>query len=235
MVILQNVVAVIFVLGVMILIHELGHFLAAKHFGVRVDTFSFGFGPRLFGRTVGETDYRVCLLPVGGYVKMAGEQPGDEHTNDPREFMSKPRWQRLIIAVMGPAMNIILAVALLVGLFMVRYERLAVQQQEPVLGDVDANSPAAKAGLQEGDRIVAIDGKQNPKWEDVTMRIVASPGRTVSLQVDRAGKQFEATLAPTADSVSGIGYAGWSEQVPMQVGEIIAGLQIGRASCRERV
>src|SRR5712692_11320144 len=133
MIILQNIVAVVFVLGVMILIHELGHFLAAKHFDVRVDAFSFGFGPRLLGKKVGETDYRVCLLPLGGYVKMAGEQPGDERTNDPREFMSKPRWQRLIIAAMGPAMNILLAVGLLVGLFMVRYERLAVQQQEPVL------------------------------------------------------------------------------------------------------
>lgn len=224
MVILQNIIAVIFVLGVMILIHELGHFLAAKHFDVRVDAFSFGFGPRLFGRKVGETDYRVCLLPLGGYVKMAGEQPSDEHTNDPREFMCKPRWQRLIIAAMGPAMNVVLAVALLVGLFMVRYERLAIQQEQPVIGDVEANSPAEKAGLQEGDKIVAIDGKQNPLWEDVTIRIVASPGRAVSLKVERGATEFDATVTPSADPVSGIGYAGWSEQVPMQVSDVFVGL-----------
>lgn len=232
MVILQNVLAVIFVLGVMILIHELGHFLAAKHFDVRVDAFSFGFGPRLFGKTIGETDYRVCLLPVGGYVKMAGEQPGDEHSDDPREFMSKPRWQRLIIAVMGPAMNIILAVTLLVGLFMVRYERLAVQQQEPVIGDVEANSPAAQTGLVENDRIVAIDDKQNPTWEDVTMHIVASSGRPISLRVDRAGKQFGVTLTPTADPATGIGYTGWSEQVPIQLAEIAPGLPAEKAGLK---
>ncbi len=232
MVILQNAVAVIFVLGVMILIHELGHFLAAKHFDVRVDAFSFGFGPRLLGKTIGETDYRVCLLPVGGYVKMAGEQPGDEHTDDPREFMSKPRWQRLIIAVMGPAMNIILAVVLLVGLFMVRYERLAVQQQEPVIGDVEANSPAARAGLLENDRIVAIDGKENPNWEDVTMHIVASAGRPTSLRIDRAGKQFDVTLTPTSDPATGIGYTGWSEQVPIQLGEIAPGLPAEKAGLK---
>src|ERR1700693_5240515 len=126
---IQDVLAVVFVLGVMILVHELGHFLAAKYFDVKIDAFSFGFGPRLFGKKVGETDYRVCALPLGGYVKMAGEQPGDEHTNDPREFMSKPRWQRLIIAVMGPVMNVVLAVGLLSGLYMVHFERLAIQDQ----------------------------------------------------------------------------------------------------------
>lgn len=232
MLIVQDILAVVFVLGVMILIHELGHFLAAKHFDVRVDAFSFGFGPRLLGKKWGETDYRVCLLPLGGYVKMAGEQPGDERTNDPREFMSKPRWQRLIIAAMGPAMNILLAVALLAGLFMVRYERLAVQQQEPVLGDVDSNSPAAKAGLKEGDRIVAIDGKQDPKWEDVTLRIVASPGRTVQLHIDRQGNQFDVSLKPAADAVNGIGYAGWSDQVPMQVSEVQPGKPAEKAGLK---
>jgi len=224
MFILENILAVVFVLGVMILVHELGHFLAAKFFNVRVDVFSFGFGPRLFGKKYGETDYRVCVLPLGGYVKMAGEQPGDERTNDPREFMSKPRWQRLVIALMGPLFNMALAVALLVGLFMVRFERLAIQQQDAVLGDVEAGSPAAKAGLRENDRIVTIDGKQWPNWEDVTMKIVASTNRPVQLRVDRGGKQFDVALTPTADGSSGIGYAGWSEQVPIQLGEVMKGL-----------
>ncbi len=232
MVILQDIVAVIFVLGVMILIHELGHFLAAKHFDVKVDAFSFGFGPRLIGRRIGETDYRLCLLPLGGYVKMAGEQPGDEHTNDPREFCAKPRWQRLIIAAMGPAMNVVLAVALLVGLFMVRYERLAVNQQEPVIGDVDANSPAANAALREGDRIVVIDDKQNPNWEDVTMRVVAAAGQSVHLRVDRGGKQFDVSLTPTADPSSGIGYTGWAELVPIQLGEIARGMPAEKAGLK---
>jgi len=232
MVFVQNVIAVVFVLGVMILIHELGHFLAAKYFDVRVEAFSFGFGPRIFGKRWGETDYRVCALPLGGYVKMAGEQPGDEHTNDPREFMCKPRWQRLIIAVMGPVANVFLAIGLLLGLFMIRFERLAIQDQPAVLGDVDANSPAAKAGLREGDRIVTIDGKQNPNWEDVTMRIVAGVNKPIDLRIERAGKQFDVEVMPTAEPSTGIGYTGWSERVPIQLGEVVAGMPAEKAGLK---
>src|SRR5690242_3168341 len=97
-----DIAAVVVVLGVMILIHELGHFMAAKYFGVRVLTFSLGFGPRLFGYKYGDTDYRVSALPLGGYVKMAGDDPSQEREGDYREFLSKPRWQRLIIVIMGP-------------------------------------------------------------------------------------------------------------------------------------
>ncbi len=112
-------------IGVMILIHELGHFWAARFFDVRVDTFSFGFGPRLFGFRRGETDYRVsAVFFLGGFVKMAGELPGDENANDPRGFLAKPRWQRLIIVLAGPLMNVVLAVALLTGLYMVKYQRV---------------------------------------------------------------------------------------------------------------
>ena len=105
----------------MILIHELGHFWAARFFDVSVEAFSFGFGPRLFGFRRGETDFRFSPILFGGYVKMAGEQPGDENSDDPRGFMAKPQWQRLIIAFAGPFMNIVLAVGLLTGLFMVKY------------------------------------------------------------------------------------------------------------------
>lgn len=124
--VLENIVAFIFVLGVMVLIHELGHFLAARYFDVRVEAFSFGFGPRLFGFKRGDTDYKVCLFPLGGYVKMAGENIGGP-TGDTGEFTSKPRWQRMIIAVMGPVFNVVLALVLLAGLFMVRYQRLVFE------------------------------------------------------------------------------------------------------------
>ena len=230
---LQNVLAVIFVLGVMILIHELGHFLAARYFDVRVEVFSFGFGPRLFGKIVGETDYRVCAFPLGGYVKMAGEQPTDERKDDPREFMSKPRWQRLIIAVMGPVFNLLLAVGLLLGLYMVHFERLAIQTEPAVLGGVAPNSPASQAGLREGDRIAAIDGKQNPNWEDVTMRIVASAKQVVLLTIEREGKTFDAAVTPVADPVSGIGNPGWSERVPIQAGDVEPGMPAEKAGLQK--
>src|SRR3989442_8155056 len=110
MVVLQNVWWLLVLIGVMILIHELGHYWAARFFDVRVEVFSFGFGRRLFGFRKGETDYRFSAILFGGYVKMAGEQPGDEDINDPRGFLAKPRWQRLIIAGAGPFMNIILAI-----------------------------------------------------------------------------------------------------------------------------
>ncbi len=135
--ILQDIFFALVMIGVMILIHELGHYWAARFFDVKVDTFSFGFGPRLFGFKKGETDFRFSAVLLGGYVKMVGEQPGDEHAADPRSFQSKPRWQRLIVVFAGPAMNIILAVAVLTGLFMVRFPKFpvtpSVQQRLPAL------------------------------------------------------------------------------------------------------
>jgi regulator of sigma E protease len=116
-VILQNIFWFLIMIGVMILIHELGHYWAARFFDVKVDTFSFGFGPRLFGFKWGETDFRFSAILLGGYVKMVGEQPGEEQNDDPRSFLNKPRWQRLIILFAGPGMNMLLAVAVLTGLF----------------------------------------------------------------------------------------------------------------------
>src|SRR5271155_5016576 len=108
--VLQSIWWYLVLIGVMILIHELGHFWAARYFDVKVETFSFGFGPRLFGFRRGETEYRFSLLLLGGYVKMTGEQPTDENISDPRSFLAKPRWQRAVIALAGPFMNMVLAV-----------------------------------------------------------------------------------------------------------------------------
>src|SRR5574337_1543689 len=121
---LISLVSVAFVLGIMILVHEFGHYALAKWFGVRVEVFSIGFGKRLLGFRRGETDYRISAIPLGGYVKMSGENPMDERTGDPGEFLSHPRWQRFIVALAGPAMNIFLAIALLTTVYMVHYERL---------------------------------------------------------------------------------------------------------------
>src|SRR5438132_7010757 len=119
----ENVLWLLVLIGVMILIHELGHFWAARFFDVKVEVFSFGFGPRLFGFRRGETDFRFSAILFGGYVKMSGEQPGEENAADSRGLYSKPRWQRLIIAFAGPAINLVLAVALLTGLFMTRFPK----------------------------------------------------------------------------------------------------------------
>src|ERR1700730_6111631 len=167
----ENVLWLLVLIGVMIMIHELGHFWAARFFDVKVEAFSFGFGPRLFGFRRGDTDYRFSLILFGGYVKMTGEQPSDEGTQDPRSLLAKPRWQRLIIAFAGPFMNIVLAIGLLTGLYMYQYPKLPTTHS-PVVGYVAPNFPAAKAGVQEGDRIVQIEDKVNPAWEDITLREV---------------------------------------------------------------
>src|SRR5579862_5242476 len=173
MVFLQNIWWYLVLIGVMILIHELGHYWAARYFDVKIETFSFGFGPRLFGFRHGETDFRFSAILFGGYVKMTGEQPGDEGSADPRSILNKPRWQRLVVAFAGPAINIVLAVALLTGLFMVHYPKIPMPHS-PVVGYIVPDGAAAKAGIQEGDQVVQIDDVRDPNWEDVLMKEVAS-------------------------------------------------------------
>ena len=229
--VLENFVAFVFVLGVMVLIHELGHFLAARYFDVRVETFSFGFGPRLFGFKRGDTDYRVCLFPLGGYVKMAGENIG-EPTEDPGEFMSKPRWQRMIIAVMGPVFNVVLALVLLTGLFMVRYQRLVFELEPPLIGYVSDHSAASRAGIQAGDLIVSIDGKETPAWETVRLIEIAAPLKTLRVTVERDGKRLEFPVTVEAEK-SGIGDAGWTEETPVRLGRTLPGLPAEKAGIQQ--
>src|SRR5437879_216236 len=164
---LTSVVAVIGVLGFMILIHEFGHYAVAKLLGVRVEQFAIGFGKRLIGFRRGETDYRINAIPLGGYVKMSGENPMDQRTDDPREFMNHSRWHRFLIAIAGPAMNILLAIFLLTTVYMVHYEYPVYLDDPTVIGWVIKNTPAEKADIHIGDRIVRIDGIDNPNWEQV--------------------------------------------------------------------
>lgn len=212
-----SVVSMIFVLGIMIVVHELGHFLAAKYFGVRVETFSVGFGKRLFGFRRGDTDYRISILPLGGYVKMAGENPMEARTGDPGEFMSHPRWQRLIIALAGPAMNIVLAIVLLTGVFMVHYEHPIFLDQPAIIGWVLENSAAEKAGLQAGDRIVQIGNVQNPTWEDVLPKVLLSPNQPVSMTVQRGHERMDKTIVPIPVGQEQFGDPGWVPEQPMKV------------------
>lgn len=215
-VVLQNIWWALIMIGVMILIHELGHYWAARFFDVKVDTFSFGFGPRLFGFKKGETDFRFSLILLGGYVKMVGEQPGDEQAADPRSFQAKPRWQRLIIVFAGPAMNIILAVAVLTGLFMVRFPKIP-STPSPEVGYVVPNSAAAKAGVREGDRIVQIGDTSNPTWEDIYVKEVSSAGHPLSVWIVRDGDRKLLTVTPVLDPKSGAGFAGWGEQSDIEI------------------
>jgi regulator of sigma E protease len=220
-------------IGVMIMIHELGHFWAARYFDVKVEVFSFGFGPRLFGFRRGETDYRVSAALFGGYVKMAGEQVTDENLDDPRSFLAKPRWQRLIVALAGPFMNVVLAVGLLTGLFMVKYEKLSDADMEPLIGHVAADSPAAKAGIRDGDLIVKLEDKNKPTWEDVIEAEVAGAKRPMHLEIQRNGATFAATLTPVLSETLGVGYAGWDGRGEIQLGEVTAGFPAEKAGLKK--
>jgi regulator of sigma E protease len=233
MTVIQNVLWLLVLIGVMILIHELGHFWAARYFDVKVEVFSFGFGPRLFGFRKGETDYRFSAILFGGYVKMAGEQPGDENSDDPRGFLAKPRWQRMIIAFAGPIMNVVLAVSVLTGLYMVKYQKMVEPAVSGVVGYVTPDSPAAKAGVRAGDRIVKIDDKAYPNWEDISIKEGTNAHHALSVTLERDGKQFTTMVTPNLDDRSGMGMAGWSEQDQVQLGTISPGMPADKAGLKK--
>jgi regulator of sigma E protease len=224
MVIFENVWWLLVLIGVMILIHETGHFWAARFFDVRVETFSFGFGPRLFGFRRGETDFRFSLILFGGYVKMTGEQAGEESADDPRAFLAKPRWQRLCIVFAGPAMNVVLAVALLTGLFLFRFPKPVDPNAPATVGHVLPDSPAARAGVREGDRIVRVDDIADPSWEDILLKEIASAQRPLSVVIERQGRQIPLLVTPVLDERTGVGNAGWSEENEIQIAGFVPGL-----------
>src|SRR6267142_993356 len=194
--VLSNIVVALLVLSIIIVIHELGHFLVAKFFKIKVETFSVGFGPRIVGFRRGDTDYRVSAFLLGGYVKMAGETPTDTITGEAYEFLSKPKWQRFLVAAAGPAMNVILAVGLIMGLYLYGTDVPEFLIGQAVIGIVEPGSPADKAGIRPGDQIVSLDGKEKPDWQDVQNAVITSPGRALPIVVERDGKQLQLTLTP---------------------------------------
>jgi regulator of sigma E protease len=202
------VVPISVALGFMVFAHEWGHFVAAKLCGVRVDVFSLGFGPRLFGVKRGDTDYRFSALPLGGYVRMAGDNPLEERTHAPYEFLSRPRWQRVIIAVAGPTMNIVLAFLIYWGIIWTVGLPSSVDLREPAqVAAVPQNSPAN--GVRTGDRILKINGVATPTWNDVLSAVErGKPGDSLSLMVLRDGKQltWTAPVPPKPEFFKATGY-----------------------------
>ena len=190
---LQTTIYLLIVLGIMVLVHEFGHFAVAKLCGVRVAVFSIGMGKRLFGIKRGDTDYRISILPLGGYVSWADGSSGVS-ADLGGEFVTHPRWQRVLIALAGPFANFILAIALMTGIYMFHDE---VQQYlgSPAITDyITQNSPAARAGMQSGDTIVHFDTVENPNWEQVQIRCLLNLNQRVALSYLHDGKQINTTL-----------------------------------------
>lgn len=219
--------AVALVLGVLVFVHELGHYVVAKLCRVRVEVFSLGFGKRLVGFQRGDTDYRISLLPIGGYVKMAGENPMEDRTGDPGEFMSHPRWQRFLIAIAGPVMNILLAIGILTGLYMVHHDYPASERMPVDVLWMNTGSSAEKAGLQKGDRIIQVQDIKNPTWEQFLQTELISPDQNLNVTVRRGDQVLHKTLLAKATGVDNVGDVGLDP--PEAVGYIEPGKPADRA------
>jgi regulator of sigma E protease len=202
-----SVIGAIIALGFMVTIHEFGHFIAARLFGVRVDVFSFGFGTRLFGIKRGHTDYSVRILPFGGYVRMAGDSTSEERTGAPDEFLSKPRWQRACILLAGPAMNALTAL-IVFAFYLGGVSQQAVYIDKPIeVAGVFKGSPADQAGIRSGDRIVDINGIENPTWERAHFEAhFTLPGNQLPVTIDRDGQQIHSFVHSAMDYFQMFGY-----------------------------
>jgi regulator of sigma E protease len=228
--VLTGIIAVAIGLGVMVLVHEWGHFVLARLFGVRVEVFSIGFGPRLFGVRRGPTDYRLSALPLGGYVRMAGDNPAEERKGDPDEFLSKPRWQRVLIALAGPSTNFLMAVVLTAALFIHGGEQPSYADKPVVVAGVVKDSPAQKAGIQTGDRIVAFGGVKNPTWDRVALELALSaPGHSEPVTIERDDHLMTTSVETEPQPFAVLGYPA----EPVIVGSLVRGMPAERGGLKE--
>jgi regulator of sigma E protease len=222
---LTTLVSFAFVLGVLVFVHELGHFLAAKRVGVKVLKFQLGFNPTIFRVRRGDTEYSLGALPLGGYVKMAGDNPEEGVTGASYEFLSKTKWERFQVLIMGPVMNLALAVILAAAVAYQGIPRAAYEDQPVVVGVVEPNSVAAQNGIMRGDRIVSVGGRQVETWRDLEIEIGTAVNRPVALEVNRNGQPFTRTMTPVArpDSRFEIGEIGVLPDVHPHIRSVVPG------------
>lgn len=224
----------LFVLGVLVFVHELGHFLVARWHGVRVLTFSLGFGPKILKVVRGGTEYCISIIPLGGYVKMAGETVEDTRTGAPDEFLSKSKWARFQVYIAGPAMNIALAVIVLAGVLS-RGADVPVYKSAPaVIGTVTIGSPAEAAGLKAGDRVVSVDGKEVRTWDDLDMAVIPKAGQELTIVAVRDDHRVDVRVTPNSSGRFEMGDLGIDPPLRPEITQVspgepaeIAGLQRG--------
>ena len=216
--ILGTLLAFLIVFGILVFIHEFGHFFMAKLVGIRVEVFSFGYGKRLLGFKKGQTDYRISVLPMGGYVKFLGEgifDPGRQL--EPDDFMAKTRWQRFLVILMGSVMNILLAVVIVAGINMAGVAVPDYRDQRPVIGWIEPGSPAAKANLRIDDEILSINAKKVESWTDIEMAVGAKPEKLLTLQIKRDGQILSVPMLTESITKYDMGYAGFFGKVYTEV------------------
>jgi regulator of sigma E protease len=213
------------VLGIMIFVHELGHYLMAKYLGIRVEVFSLGFGPRLIGFRKGDTDYRISALPLGGYVRMKGENYEEELSGDPDEFLSRPKLHRFAVAIAGPAMNVFLAIALLATNYMIGVEVPVYLSEPTIVGHVTSDSPAEEAGFQVRDQILSVNGQDTPNWESFYLIVATSPNERLAIALKREEETLRKVVKVREEDgdLSGIGWIGVSPPVTNVITELVEG------------
>ncbi len=216
------------VIGILVFVHEFGHFIMAKRAGVRVEKFSLGMGPKLFGYKKGDTEYVISALPLGGYVKMAGENPDEEPTGAADEFQSKTVWQRAKIAATGPLTNILLAFLIMPFVYMVGTYTLGSAR----VGFVEKGSPAEVAGIRAGDTIEKINGRTIIDWEKAEMLIAVNPDTDIRVVIGRDGEKKTLTLRPRLDPEHNIGTSGLFPDIPVEVGKLKPGFPAEKAGVK---
>ena len=225
--------AFLLVLGVLVFVHELGHFLMARRIGVRVLTFSLGFGPKLLRYKRGDTEYAISAIPLGGYVKMAGENPDETLTGRPDEFLSRSKWERFLVYIMGPAMNLLLALVVMAFVLYQCADVPAFESEPAIIGTVLPDSPAAKAGLRRGDWVVEIDGREIADWQAFSLAILPKADRQVTLAVVRDGQRKPFTLTPIGQTKYEIGDIGVQPLVHPQILAVTPGDPAEKAGLRK--
>jgi regulator of sigma E protease len=216
------------VIGILVFVHEFGHFIMAKRAGVRVEKFSLGMGPKIFGFKKGDTEYVLSALPLGGYVKMAGENPDEEPTGATDEFQSKTVWQRAKIAATGPLTNIVLAFLVMPLVFMVGTYTLGAAR----VGYVEKDSPAEQAGFQVGDIIERANGRSVVDWEKAEMQMAVNPDTDIAIVIERSGERKTLTLRPKLDPERKIGVSGLYPDFPAEIGGVMKGLPAENAGIK---
>ncbi len=229
---MTTLLSFIFVLGVLVFVHELGHFLMCRLLGVRVLTFSLGFPPRIWGFKRGGTDYCIGAIPLGGYVKMAGENPDDQRSGAPDEFLSRPKWDRFRILIAGPLMNVVLSLVLMAVVLMQGAQVPAFQDDPVVIGVVTPGSPAERGGVKAGDRIIKVGSRDVPTWDQFFLVIGTRANQEVVLTVLREGVETRLTVTPAPETKYEVGDIGVLPNVHPRVSSVEAGAPADKAGVK---
>jgi regulator of sigma E protease len=223
----ETILSFLVVFGVLVFIHEFGHFFTAKLVGIRVETFSFGYGKRLIGFRRKGTDYRVSLVPMGGYVKFLGEgelfSESGPATLPADHFLAKTRWERFLVMVMGSVMNLFLAVVIFTVINMVGVTVPAYQDETPIIGYIEPGSPAERAGFRLDDQILNIDGEKVATWNDVELAVGSKPDRQMTVDIKRGGETRELQMRTEKRTRYALGYAGFTGRFLTEIQSVTPG------------